>query len=315
VAPNVAHAQPTPADRAAAETLFNDAVKLLEAGEAAAACPKLEESQRLDPGVGTLLYLADCYKGVGRTASAWATFREASYAAHAAGQYDRETTAAAEADALLPKLTYVVFNVAGADTPGLEVKRDGQAVGKALWETQVPMDPGEHQLEVSAPKKKTWTGTFAVADTPQQVTTVPVPLLEDAPPEPVLTLGPQQGPPGDRRKSGKLQRTFGYAAAGAGVVGLGLSGVFALMAVSDNSAADDECLPTNRFQCTPKGVELGESAVNKANIAGVMLGVGGVLAATGVILIVTAPSDSDSAQIAVGAQVGDLNGVTVKGAF
>jgi hypothetical protein len=55
--------------------------------------------------------------------------------------------------------------------------------------------------------------------------------------------------------------------------------------------------------------------VNKANIAGVVLGVGGVLAATGVILIVTAPSDSDSAQIAVGAQVGDLNGVTVKGAF
>jgi hypothetical protein len=47
----------------------------------------------------------------------------------------------------------------------------------------------------------------------------------------------------------------------------------------------------------------------------VFLGVGGVLAATGVILIVTAPSDSDSAQLSVGAQVGNVNGVTVQGAF
>jgi hypothetical protein len=171
---------------------------------------------------------------------------------------------------------------------------------------------------VSAPQKKTWTGTFSVADVPQQTTTVPIPLLEDAPPEPVMTLGPQTGqpPPRDRKGSGKVQRTFGWVAAGAGVVGLGLSGAFALMAVSDHKAADnEECLPTDRLQCTSKGVELGESAVNKANIAGVMLGVGGVLAATGVILIVTAPSDSDSAQIGIGAQVGVLNGVTVNGAF
>ncbi len=316
-APEVAYAQPTPADRAAAETLFDEAVKLLEANDAAAACPKLEESQRLDPGVGTLLYLADCYKEVGRTASAWATFREAAYAAKAAGQYDRETTASAEADALRPKLTYVVFNVAGADTVGLQVKRDGQAVGKAQWASPMPVDAGEHQLEVSAPKKKTWTGTFSIADIPQQTTTVPIPLLEDAPPEPVVTLGaqPGQGPPRDHRDSGKLQRTLGWATAGAGVVGLGLSGVFALMAVSDHNSADEECLSTDRLQCNANGVELGESAVNKANVASVFLGVGGVLAATGVILIVTAPSDSDSAQLSVGAQVGALNGVTVNGAF
>jgi serine/threonine-protein kinase len=318
VTPRLAQAQPTPADRAAAETLFDEAVKLLETNDAAAACPKLEESQRLDPGVGTLLYLADCYKLVGRTASAWATFREAAYAAKSAGQYDREQLASSEAEALRPKLTYVVFNVTGSDTPGLQVKRDGQAVGKALWESPVPMDPGDHQLEVSAPQKKTWTGTFSVADVPQQTTTVPIPLLEDAPPEPILTVGPQGGgppPPSDRKGRGKVQRTFGWAVAGAGVVGLGLSGAFALMAVGDHNSADEECLPTDRLQCSSKGVELGESAVNKANIAGVMLGVGGVLAATGVILIVTAPSDSDSAQIGVGAQVGAVNGMTVKGAF
>jgi len=42
-----------------------------------------------DPAVGTLLYLAECLEKSGRTASAWATFREASSAARASGQAER----------------------------------------------------------------------------------------------------------------------------------------------------------------------------------------------------------------------------------
>jgi len=75
-----AHAQ-SATDSATAESLFNEALALLERKMPAEACPKLEASQRFDPGVGTLLYLADCYQQLGRTASAWATFREAAYMA------------------------------------------------------------------------------------------------------------------------------------------------------------------------------------------------------------------------------------------
>lgn len=47
---------------------------LVQKGDWAAACPKFEESERLDPGIGTLYHLADCYEHVGRLATAWGLF-------------------------------------------------------------------------------------------------------------------------------------------------------------------------------------------------------------------------------------------------
>ena len=57
-----------------AQALFDDARRLVDQGDVEQACPKFEESNRLDPGIGVQFRLADCYEQVGRLARAWITF-------------------------------------------------------------------------------------------------------------------------------------------------------------------------------------------------------------------------------------------------
>src|SRR5690349_11629781 len=107
-----ARAEGGASDKASAEALFDDALRAMKEGKYAEACPKLENSQRIDPGVGTLLYLADCYEKIGRTASAWATFREAQSQAEASGQAKRAKAARERVDKLDPQLSYLTIEVA-----------------------------------------------------------------------------------------------------------------------------------------------------------------------------------------------------------
>jgi hypothetical protein len=177
--------------------------------------------------VGTLLYLADCYQKLGRTASAWATFREAAYAASAAGQNDRERIANDLADKLKPTLSYVSLRVEEPDTQGLEIRRDGQLIRQDLWATPVPVDPGVHRVEAAAPGRLTWNQDAEVPAGPSQLA-IEVPALEvdpaasaaavaplEAPPEQPPASSPAQG--GDPMldsggMSGRQQRLYGWIA-------------------------------------------------------------------------------------------------------
>jgi hypothetical protein len=166
-------------DEAAARALFAEGRKLVDEGNYAAACPKFEESLRLDAGVGTKFNLADCLEHVGRTASAWARFLDVAAMTKAAGQTEREQVARARAAALEPGLARLVIQVA-LPSAGLSVERDGVLVGEASWGMAIPVDPGEHRIEVKAPGKKPWSGVATVPATASTVS-VTVPPLDPLP--------------------------------------------------------------------------------------------------------------------------------------
>ena len=62
-----ARAEASLGDKAAAQSLFDEGRRLMGEAKYADACPKLAESQKLDPGVGTQFHLADCYEHLGQT--------------------------------------------------------------------------------------------------------------------------------------------------------------------------------------------------------------------------------------------------------
>jgi tetratricopeptide (TPR) repeat protein len=114
-------------DPAASETLFKEGRRLMKSRDFASACPKLEESLRLDPAAGTLINLAECEEQLGRTASAWQHWRAAADSLPAGDK--RRGVALNRASALekaLPRLTITLAPGTPSDT---RVKRDGTFLG------------------------------------------------------------------------------------------------------------------------------------------------------------------------------------------
>jgi hypothetical protein len=304
LAPARARAQ-SAEDKAAAEAAFEDGKRLMQAHAFAEACPKLAESLRRDPGLGTMLGLADCYEKNGQTASAWAEFREAASAAARKGD-KREALARSNAARLEPLLSKILVRVPpGADVRGLVVKRDGVDLGRALWDEAVPVDPGVHAISATAPGSKDWETTVDAPRAPG-VQSVTVPRLEAAPPPPPPAPSsaasaplPSSTPPPDRGDAGRTRRIAGGVAAGAGVIGVAIGAVLGIVAKSklDQSNADNHCDRTDA--CDAAGLSLRQSAGSAALGSTIAFVAGGVLVAGGAVLWFTAPHADG-----VGARVG-----------
>jgi serine/threonine-protein kinase len=288
------------ASRAAAEALFEQGRKLLTEKKYDEACEKLEASHKLDPGVGTLLYLGDCYEKAGKLASSWAAFQEAASLGTTRGEMERVKVAQVRATALMPRLPMVVF-VVDQKLPGLEVRRDGALVPEASWGTALPVDAGSTTIMASAPGYQHWETTLTVPANLKEPLPVRIPTLSKeggAIAASAVSPAPAAGPTPNAEPApseGSTQRTVGLIVGGAGVVALVVSGVLTLVASGKNSDSEKHCLPNAPNQCDSIGVADRDDAKNLANIATVMGVSGGVLLAGGAVVYFTAPR-SEGAQ-------------------
>jgi hypothetical protein len=302
--PLAAHAEPSPREKAAAEALFQQATALIEQEKFADACTKFEGSQELDPALGTMLRLADCYDRVGRTASAWALFQEAVAVASASDQPEREQIAAQRARDLEGRLAKVSLAVTTeARVPGLQVRLNGVAIPSASWNAALPVDPGAQRVEASAPDREPWAGTVEVPAGPSE-RSITVPVLKLRPPEKptaaaVVGTAPPPLPP--RSAPGSTQRTLGYVTASVGLAGLVAGGVLAYRAYDLNDQSLSQCRANDPNACTPEGKSLRDDAKSFATTSTIAVAAGGALLATGITLVLAAPSSEshDSAQRAL----------------
>lgn len=301
-------------DPAAAQALFDEARALMQAKRFAEACPKLVESQRLDPGIGTEFRLADCHEQQGKTASAWAGFLDVASLAGASGQIEREKAARARAGRLEPRLPHLVIMVpAGSRVPGLEVRRDGTGVGEAQWGSSVPVDPGDHEITVTAPGRRAYSGTVSLRE--GAPTTFTVPALEPERGEPAVASSPAAppaaapvasppatapAPPGAVAEtppapSGSSGPGFAVIGLGSlGIVGLLVGTTFGVMASSKYDDSKKACNPSNENLCSQHGVDLRDTAFTFGNVATAGFIVGGVALAGAATLWLTSSGSEDS---------------------
>jgi serine/threonine-protein kinase len=274
-------AQDDPQRKAAAEMLFREGRKLLFHGEYKAACQRFEQSQALDQGVGTLLYLAECYDRLGRPASAWATYRSAESIAKAAGQADRARVAGERAIQLEPTLPKLAVDVADENpSEGFALTIDGKPFDKSLFGVAFPIDPGRHELVAQAFGRAPWATSIDIL--PGQAQTVRVPVLEPA--RTVQTL-PASDPYGigaaprddavmdtgsNLASSPRQKASFIVAAGGAAALATGI--VLGLVAKGKDDDATGSC--TGGCADPARAEGLNESARDWALGANIAYGVG-----------------------------------------
>jgi hypothetical protein len=291
----------TAADRVLATELFNEGRSLMAEKQYSKACRKLEESEHLDPGGGTLLNLALCHELEGRTATAWSEFHDALAMARRDGRADREDQAQHHIQALEPRLTRLVITVpADAQLPDLVVQRDGSPIGSAAWGAAAPIDPGRHVVAAQAPGRVGWQTTIDISGEGTQKT-VTVPILEllpsSSPTAPTVAapvaLQVLPTPPTDSAHR-TWQRPAALVVGGLGVVGVAVGAFFGLEAQNGWRDAQPRCLQN---VCDDQGYRAWTDATRNATVSTIAFAVGGAAIAGGAVLWLTAPAAVGSVHV------------------
>ncbi len=275
---------------ATADALFQQGHQLYEQKKYAEACPIFAESYRVDPATGSLLALASCHEAEGKLASAWAEYNDTVARARADGRADRAEAAQQRATALEPKLgrITIVLGPGGADVPGLEVKRDGVVLGAAAYGIALPVDRGEHAIEVGAPGYQKVSTRVSVADGASQSITIP--RLVELPKVAAADARPPESQP---RSGGSALRPVGMVTGGVGLVTVAVGGYFGIRAIAKNSDsnADRNCVGNS---CNAPGAQARRDALSAGNTSTALMVIGGVLAAGGVALFILGGPSSES---------------------
>ena len=304
-----------PQEQQLAQALFDEGRRLMDQKRYAEACPKLAESQRLDPGGGTLLNLAICHEKEGKLATAKSDYEEALAVATRDGRRDRQAIARerlAAGEAAVPRIVVVVAS--GADPAGLEVKLDGLALRRAAWGVATPVDPGAHVVEANAPGRAPWSSQVTIQASQRKVVDVPAlgplavlpegevvgglampaPSAQGAAPRLDDGAAPADPPATDVFTPGHANPLFYTALTvtlAAGTTSL-VTGVLAFVARQD---AKTGCLPDRQYCRDQATIDAADRSATLAWVSTVTLGV----AALGAVGMIVLPSRTRSDRASV----------------
>jgi hypothetical protein len=281
------------ATRGAARKLGNAGVEAYQAGDFPTAHEKLDKAYRVlkVPSLG--LWSARAFVKLGKLVEASERYLEVTRLGVEGGdatvQKQAQADAQQELDALAPRVPSIVVVVQGAKPDEVSVSIDGTPLASALIGESRPANPGPHAVigktsgaeakaDVTAVEGKQVTATLVFSSTAA------------APLESSNT--PPAGAADTRQASGSTLRTVGWITLGVGAAGLVTGVVTGALAASKHSSLEDDerC---HDGECLPSVEDDVKSLDTFRTVSTVGFVAGGILAATGLTLVLTAPRKSE----------------------
>jgi hypothetical protein len=283
-------------DPALATELFNQARDSVKSGDHATACPKFAESQRLDPKVGTLLNLASCLDKIDDLAGALHALQQAVNLCESTKDR-RLKHARKELEKLEPRVPRLTLELASGAPEGILIKRNAVELTTAILNSPLPVNPGKHVIEVTAPGHEPRTFEIELVESEHKTQAIapgpaivePEPASAPTAPEPVRDEGPRD----TGTSSGGS--TLGWVLGGIGVAGLAVATVTGVMILGKNSTASSHC---ENNLCDAEGMDAAQSGKDLIPINTVAWAVGVVGIGSGAVLLLTSGPSSPSGESA-----------------
>jgi hypothetical protein len=291
--------EPSAADRATARTLAQEGYLALRDKDYATAADRFGRAVALVHAPTLLRDLARSQVGLGKLVDAHENYsliiREGVAPDAPAPWVQAVADAKAEIVSIPPRLPWVTITVAGPTEPVVTI--DGVTVAAASLGVKRPADPGRHEIRAAA--KGYYTAKKIVVLKEGESVNIGF-ELEDAPPEanpepvetPVTTAPDAPTEPAWRKPA----IISAFAVGGAGLV---LGGVTGAMALSKHSKLSTDC-PSG--SCGPDHKSDLDSYHTLGKLSTIGFIVGGVGAATGVVLLLVKPRGSSDATAAAARQ-------------
>jgi len=288
--------QDDPSLRSAGRKLAQDGVTLLQQSHPEQASEKLEKAYQLLQVPSVALWSARALVARGLLVEAAERYVEAGRLSGFKGdqqvQLQAQKDAARELEVLTPRIPTLVIAVPLDSTERPVVTLDGKPVPTALLGEEQPVNPGAHEIKVSFGAKLV-TRSVSLQESEKKHESI---TSDQAAPSSASDVEPAAAGPAPAQQAtahpGSTRRTLSFVALAAGGAGLIVGGVTGALAISKHGSLDDRC---GGSTCPP-GAQSDVDGLNTLrSVSTIGFIAGGVLATTGLVLLLTDKPTSPSA--------------------
>lgn len=270
-------------DKLAAQKLLTQGNQLVGEGDYVAALEKFKAAYERYPSPKILLNIGTTLRQLGRNVDAAEVYETYLHDPNA------DPARRADLERILGEIDAVVGRIRiRMEAPEAVVRVDGKQIENFENGMSVRVNPGEHTVVGEREGFPPSVQTFTLKPREEHLV-----VLRFSVPKPKRVVVTSPPPPPS------TQRTIALVLGGVGIAGLGMSAVFGVLAKVNNDDAISHCLPSN--VCDAEGVDLGGAAESQATVSTAAFLIGAGVLATGVVLLVTTPSDGEGPKPATAA--------------